>query len=360
VRGLVATVLLGLLAVVPAAAQSAAIAGRVIERESGRPLTGVTVTLHDQPFQIVTDEAGRFSVTQLASGWHHLEFRRLGYATRRDSVRVAAHDAVELEVRLDIEAVGLAPIAVMVNVGGITAWLASRGFARRGLEGGAALHLDYDQLQHLHYQNLREVLRSVPGVEIRSTAGGGSRLLLAPDPRTRTGSCAVAVHLNGARVEFGRFNWTGAGGVSASRPVRFDDLLRVREVDGIELYGPENDPVASDSTCGTLLLWSARLRPTVNEEFTGAVRGTALDDGTGAPLAGVRVTLEGTGLSVVTDGNGRFELPSVLPGRYLVIAEYPDAERWQATVRVRAYSVVELELRVERKSRGLEGRSPAR
>ena len=91
----------------------------------------------------------------------------------------------------------------------------------------------------------------------------------------------------------------------------------------------------------------------MDEDLTGTVGGSAVDDRAGAVLPGVRVILEGTGLSAESDANGRFEIPGVLPGSYRVTAEYPGAARGQAEIRVVAYGNAELELRLERGSTAL-------
>jgi len=340
----------------PAAAQRNVIVGRVVANETGSPLPAVTVSIADTPYRTLTDEAGRFAFIQLEPGTYRLTFAMLGYAERAQTVELSGEENAELEVRLGVAPVSLPAIDVTVNVGNITAWLASRGFAKRGLEGNAMLHTDYDGLRITHHRNLEELLRNVPGVRIRNLVDRDQQLWLEPDPRTGAGSCRVSVYLNGSNVEFGRSTWQGSAEAKArtspfdrdTRPMRFSDLLRLDLIDGIELYGPDENPVAADSTCGTLLIWSAKLRAAVDEDLTGTVRGTAVDDRTGTALPGVRVTLDGTGLSTVSDANGRFEIGAVLPGDYRVIADYPDAAKWEAIVKVVAYGNVELELRVER------------
>ena len=339
---------------IPAAAQRNVIVGRVVEHESGRPLTGVAVSIADTPFRTLTDTAGRFTFVQLQPGSYRLSFEMLGYGARSEPVELSGQESARVEVRLAVAPVALPPIDVVVRVGDITAWLASRGFAKRGLEGEAMLHTDYDGLRMTHHRNLEELLRNVPGVRIRRLVDQDQQLFLEPDPRTGEGSCRVSVYLNGSNVEFGQSTWVGSAEAKkrtdpfdrATRPLRFSDLARLDEIDGIELYGPGENPVAPDSTCGSLLIWSSKLRHAVDEDLTGTVRGTAFDDRTGAVLPGVTVTLDGTGRSAVSDGNGRFEIGGVLPGTYRVMADYPDAARWEARVRVMAYGNVELELRL--------------
>ncbi|MGD8278158.1 MAG: carboxypeptidase regulatory-like domain-containing protein [Gemmatimonadota bacterium] len=342
--------------VAPAAAQRNVIVGRVLDHGTGAPLSAVAVSIADSPFRTLTDEAGRFAFIQLEPGTYRLTFSMLGYAERSETVELSGEESAELEVRLGVSPVSLPAIDVTVDVGNITAWLASRGFAKRGLEGNAMLHTDYDGLRISHHRNLEELLRNVAGVRIRTLVDRDQQLLLEPDPRTGEGSCRVGVYLNGSNVEFGQSTWIGNAEAKrrtdpferATRPMRFSDLLRLDLIDGIELYGPGKKPVAPDSTCGTLLIWSAKMRAAVDEDLTGTVRGTAIDDRSGAVLPGVRVTLDGTGLSTMSDANGSFEIPGVLPGDYRVMADYPDAAKWEAIVKVVAYGNVDLELRLER------------
>lgn len=54
----------------------------------------------------------------------------------------------------------------------------------------------------------------------------------------------------------------------------------------------------------------------------GIVRGVVRDAGSGTALAGVRVTIPGTGLAALTDANGAFALPDVPAGRIAVTAAF--------------------------------------
>src|SRR5690606_21561337 len=54
---------------------------------------------------------------------------------------------------------------------------------------------------------------------------------------------------------------------------------------------------------------------------TGKLTGLVTDAATGEPLAGVQITVEGTGRSVLTQENGRYFLINVPPGVYTVTAQ---------------------------------------
>jgi hypothetical protein len=84
----------------------------------------------------------------------------------------------------------------------------------------------------------------------------------------------------------------------------------------------------------------------VDEPFTGTIRGTAVHDASGRRISGVRITLMPSGIRAITDQDGNFVLPDLVPGDYEVVAEVPGAQSWTGTVRVSAYGVVTVELRM--------------
>jgi hypothetical protein len=49
-----------------------------------------------------------------------------------------------------------------------------------------------------------------------------------------------------------------------------------------------------------------------------SISGTIIDDATGESLAGVSVTLEGTGKTVYTDFDGKFRFTELTPGEYTI------------------------------------------
>jgi len=319
----------------------------VLDHETGRGVAGVTVALAGTDRRTTTAADGRFAFPSLPAATYRVEFRGLGYGERIQTLVLAEGQTQSLEVRLSPRPVDLPAIAVTIRTDPTLAWLAQRGFTLRAAEGKAMLHATRDQLRQQSSRNLNELLGRVPGVRVRRLVDAGSQLLLEPSPLPGGAPCRVAIYLNGSHVELGRFNWTGENwNQRGSRPVRFDDLVTMSQIDGLELFGPEQNPVASDTTCGALLIWSSVLRPRVDEDFAGTIRGRAVNDQTGAALPGVRVSIRPAGRTTETDAQGRFELAGLTPGDYELRAEFAGAASWLSTVTVQAYGHVELELRL--------------
>lgn len=135
------------------------------------------------------------------------------------------------------------------------------------------------------------------------------------------------------------------------RPLRFDDLASVEEIDALELYGPDDSPVASATDCGALLNWSAARRRDWDNELRATLRGTVVDETTGVPVQNARITLSPGGVTATSGAAGAFEIDNLLPGEYVLRVEQGDAEPWQATVRVQAFGVLTVDLRVSTRSR---------
>ncbi|MDO8542624.1 MAG: TonB-dependent receptor [Opitutaceae bacterium] len=84
-----------------------------------------------------------------------------------------------------------------------------------------------------------------------------------------------------------------------------------------------------------LLISVITVRPCrAQSEAQGIVIGSVLNAATGDFLAGVVVTVEGTGLSEVTDRTGRFEISRVPTGRQVLRATYPGLDASSTPVEV--------------------------
>ncbi len=112
-RGIGGLVLL-LLVLVPSSlgAQSASVRGRVLDRESGRPVEGATVVLGARELVAVTDAQGLFRFREVRPGRWAVHITHVAYGEHVDSVEVAPGAVIALRILVSRQAVELEPVVV--------------------------------------------------------------------------------------------------------------------------------------------------------------------------------------------------------------------------------------------------------
>lgn len=209
-----------------------------------------------------------------------------------------------------------------------SAWLASKGFYLRRAE--ALLHHDRAGLLRRRGQPFSRVVAEAPGVRARRTTDGLVRIRFAPEPGAV--ECEPEIHVNGSRMEQRL----------AAADLSLDQLIRVYDLDGIEVFDADHAPLGDGTGCAVILAWSFRAADRRDPEFTGVLRGQALrGDGAGA-VGDIEVVLEPGGWRQRTGSDGRFDFGALPPANYRVTATAPGGEAWTAEVRVRAYSASEI------------------
>lgn len=86
--------------------------GRVLDRNTGRPVTDAQIAVSGHAAPATSDAHGRWSLVGLARGRHVLRARRIGYAPATLRVSVAPGDTTSVEVRLSPSALPLDDIVV--------------------------------------------------------------------------------------------------------------------------------------------------------------------------------------------------------------------------------------------------------
>jgi hypothetical protein len=185
------------------------VSGRLLDAQTGGPIPAATVALLDRHDQVIrtseTSPAGVFSLSADTEGRFRLRAEALGYlATRSTPIDLLADDVLEVELRLAIDAIPLDPLRVVGDRAALIldARLEHVGYYRRRSmrQHLGAYHLDAAEIRRRHHSSLIEVLRSLPGVYVRS---GGGRI----GPRgshtviTDRGGLAMTVCLDGADLK---------------------------------------------------------------------------------------------------------------------------------------------------------------
>ena len=103
-----------LLCALPLAAQTptGTITGRVLERSTQRPLSGVALSVEGTQNRSVSDADGRFLITGVPAGARQVTASSIGYASVQQDVTVIAGASANVEFALESEAVALEALVV--------------------------------------------------------------------------------------------------------------------------------------------------------------------------------------------------------------------------------------------------------
>jgi len=83
-----------------AAAQGVTVTGDVLLKEGGQPLGFTTVSILSDNRQLLTNESGKFLLLGLAPGEVRLRFKRIGFAPKDTTLRLAANDSAKLRIEM--------------------------------------------------------------------------------------------------------------------------------------------------------------------------------------------------------------------------------------------------------------------
>jgi carboxypeptidase family protein len=251
-----------------AASAQSVLTGTVREDSTGRPLSGVEVSVDGVRQTTRTDSAGKFAIT-VPSGSPTATFRLLGYQASKQRF-IARRDTVHADVSLVRAAANELP-AVQVQAANRTASLGRDGIAaRRAL--GFGKFIDSTALRSREGRQLSDVLRELTGVrmlEFRDPNSGVVRVqAISPiSGPTQTQQyvngiargappCYVSVFLD--NVSLYRSDRTGGTG---EPPDLSRDVL-VSSLESVEYYrGASEVPQefgGSAANCGALVLWTRR------------------------------------------------------------------------------------------------------
>src|SRR2546430_7162830 len=103
-----------LLAPAALAAQGATVRGRVADK-AGAPLAHAEVTIDGTLLRASTSATGEYTITGVPSGTRTVRARLLGYVQATAQVTVAGGQTVDQSFALQAQAIGLAPIDVVVG-----------------------------------------------------------------------------------------------------------------------------------------------------------------------------------------------------------------------------------------------------
>jgi outer membrane receptor protein involved in Fe transport len=164
--GTAALALLALVPLVRAPAQeapsAAEVVGTVVETGSGAPIADVTVVVEGSRMGALTDAQGRYRIVGVPLGAHVLVARRVGLATARQPVSMAAATVV-VDFALSEAPALIAPVVVS----------ATREAQERGATSSRIDVLSGDEVREARASHPSGVLNRVAGVYVSALSGEG-------------------------------------------------------------------------------------------------------------------------------------------------------------------------------------------
>lgn len=232
------------------AAFAGQISGRVTAAGSNQPIEGAQVTIAGTGLGAITDEEGRYVITNVDAGTHNVRAQRIGYTPVTRSVTLAADAAVTLDFALTAVSISLDEVVVT----------GTAGQARRREVGNSIGTINAEQLQFAPRTTVSDVLQGqVAGVQQfanEGQVGSGTTISIRGISSLTQGSEPLiyvdGVRMNNATYMANTFTRSTAlgnpgpnGAQNSPKPLdnlNPDDILRVEVIRGpaaTTLYGTE-------------------------------------------------------------------------------------------------------------------------
>ena len=228
-----------LLLLAPSLGAQQQVTGRVMNSQTGAPLSAVQVFIPGSGIGALSQQNGRYLLLNVPVGTHTLTAQRIGYGEQSVEVTVAVGATVVRDFALAEQALGLDEIIVTGTAGG----------ARQREVGTAVTQLDAaDLMMRTAIPSLSGALQGqVAGLQMSESGGQGT----APNIAFRGGSSvsqsnAPLVYVNGVRM-YSRQADTGTRGSGGYQfnplaHIKTEDIERIEVVRGpaaTTLYGTE-------------------------------------------------------------------------------------------------------------------------
>lgn len=243
----------------PLAAQGA-LRGIVVEEGTNRPLAGVTVMLDRTFQQTITDQAGRYLLTDLPLGSRQVLFRSIGHIPLRMQVTLVQGDTTRADVALMTDPLRLDSISVTAPSNRRVNPRLVEFEERRRMGNG--FFLDSTYLRRADGRRMSEILREAPNIRVLPSLEGASTIRYFAASVRRSGvrgeACFLSVYLDGVPM----YRSGGVGGVGFGAPVDLSRDINTSSLDAVEVYASAAEVPAEyagqAADCGIILLWTRR------------------------------------------------------------------------------------------------------
>ena len=227
--------------------------GQVIDNATLGPIAGVEVRISTARGRrlgtALTNDEGLFSFTVAEDGGYVFAASRFGYKGNRTPILwTDGFHVYEVEIRLDPEAVLLAPIEVLARSRRFDSPILA-GFRER-LRTGFGHYVTLEDIRRIKPSRVSDLLAQVPGVQLRSSGAGLQRVVTMRD------TCPSEIFVDGMLLTRDIGRGTAGSGFTV------DDAVSSGSVLGIEVYRGLSTVPAEFLTpragCGVVVIWTRR------------------------------------------------------------------------------------------------------
>ena len=216
-----------------------AVVGQVYDQDTREWIGGVEIRVDDSD-PVFTDAEGRFRIDAIPVGWHLLVSRRMGYETRVDTVGIPTNSVLAFRVPLSRRPVALPPLTISVR----SATLERNGFYERARQGYSGVYLDRAKIEEARATSVTQLFRGITGIRVIYDGLYGARLIVnqvvsVTDASVDWGGCEPAFWIDGVRST-----------------MITPDVMRLDEIEGVEIYRRAGAPGKFVDPCGTILFWT--------------------------------------------------------------------------------------------------------
>ena len=208
-------------------AQTATIKGVVTDKETGKPLEGVVISLVETNNHSHTDIKGNFIFLSIMNGKYDIDFNKIGFERQRISMTVAEGETGQVDVALVFHGISLPSVEVATD---------------KPVTAASSKFLSQIDFENRPKNSAQDMLRLVPGLFIAQHAGGGK---------------AEQIFIRGFDCDHGTDVATFVDGMPVNMPSHghgqgYEDLhfLIPEVVEGMEIFKGPYSPLYGDFATG--------------------------------------------------------------------------------------------------------------
>lgn len=220
-------------------AANSEVRGVIYDKATNETLPGASIIVTGTNIGTITNIDGEFSL-MVPKGLQEIEVRFVGYKVHKQSIQVKENETLKLNIKLEIESVGLKEISVTAMI------LGQAKAVNQQLSSDAIVNVvSEDKIKELPDANAAEAIGRLPGVALTRSGGEASKVVVRGMEPTFTN-----VTINGVRM-------AASDGSDRSADL---SMISSEMLAGIEVYKSPTPDMDGESIGGTVNLTARKAK----------------------------------------------------------------------------------------------------